>query len=191
MIFHNFPLQIRTILNGHLMLLLCIAFYLIWWAIAFRPGGNYNIISTISIILAFITGIAGTIICASGLGMKSSNTVNIPNIYFIYGAIVLYFIMFFISSKFFHRQVTTELFLLIAWLVLEYSVLNVMNANDIFKISTVIILGVVSTLVFIINFYCYMVYYDLSGFKSYIDGMIPLIDSAVVMIIYMVLIINK
>ena len=97
--------------------------------------------------------------------------------------IISYMILLFVSANLFHRQVTSELFIIVGWTVLELCIVGTLyrygaigRGNLAAYITGIIIVTVLSMV-------CYLLYYDLEYVKGYIDGMIPLILTGIMMVI--------
>ena len=90
-----------------------------------------------------------------------------------------------------HRQVTTELILIVGWTVLEISALDTMQCfNSLGGITTktALILMAVVIVMAVASMVAYLLYYGLDAVKGYIDGMIPLILIAGTMIAELVVV---
>ena len=170
----------KYITGGHVLMIICIAFYLIWWSVTFKPGGAATAFGTICIIAAFLFGAAGIVVNTLGLKSRPVGASVVPGWSIIVGGIVLYVILFAVFTLIFHRMLTTELFLIVGWAVLEICNVNALRGTGIFgaggSIAAVCIIGVTAVICLI----CYMYYYKLDEVKGWIDGMIPLIISGIV-----------
>ena len=90
------------------------------------------------------------------------------------GGAITYVILLAVTSGLLHRQVTSELLIITAWAVLELSLVSFLHGVGRFTVpvtlgSVILILAAAT-----ISMVCYLLYYS-------IDGMIPLIAVAVVM----------
>ena len=112
----------KLLMTGHILLLFCCGFYLAWWCHAFRPGFAGSRVAGPAgalLLITAVTGLAGVVFSAIGNSRPGSRPALIPSSAVIVGGIVLYVLLMIGSSVFLHRRVTTELLLIIAWLVLE------------------------------------------------------------------------
>ncbi|MCI2062957.1 MAG: hypothetical protein LKJ83_09385 [Eubacteriaceae bacterium] len=171
----------KYIADGHILLVLCIVCYLVWWSITFRPGGSATAFGNICITGAFLFGAAGVIINAHGLNIRPAGASAVPGWYILVGGAVIYVILFAVFTLVFHRRLTTELFLIVGWAAMEICTVNGLRGTGIFgaggSTAAVCIIGAAA----VVSLICYMYYYELEGVKGWIDGMIPLIISGVVM----------
>lgn len=170
------------ILFGNIAMILCSAFYLIWWSIAFKPGGSSTSFSTICIILAFITGIGGIILASFGISFLSCQEF-FSHRWIIAIAGATYVTLFIITWKLLKRPVTSELAIILIWGVFECCILNVLYGYYFWKgtsfILFVIVLGAV-----IVNMFYYVRYYNLPMERRYYEGMMPLaIDGSITLLI--------
>ena len=176
----------KEIAYGNWMLVICSIFYLAWWLITFRPPApKSSVVGTLLLIGAFTTGLFGIYRIIKAIVSSDRETVNIgiPGIGIIIGGIFLYVTLLFITKTVFNRQVTSELFIIVGWAVLEISAVNyaysvgAMQINRFFMWSIVILVGAVICLM------CYVMYYNLPYFKGYIDGCISLIIVGITMLV--------
>ena len=90
-------------------------------------------------------------------------------------------VLFLVTYLIFKRQVTTELFLIVGWAVLELCAVNVLYGMGQFQLTGAVVFAVIIAAAALISLICYIFYYKLGQTAGYIDGMIPLILAAVVM----------
>ena len=97
--------------------------------------------------------------------------------------IISYMVLLFVSANLFHRQVTSELFIIVGWTVLELCLVGTLYRYGIIGRGNLAahITGII--IVTVLSMVCYLLYYDLEYVKGYIDGMIPLILTGVMMVI--------
>lgn len=171
---------IKPLMLGHVLLIICCVFYLIWWCVAFRPGYQGSRASGM-LLLAVISGLGGVIYSVMGIISKSGRPVRIPVFLIILGAVVIYVLLMVGSSLLLHRQVTTELFLIIGWLMLEIISYQSAYRMEIFGTTGMNIFIAVAAIVAVLSLYFYMQYYNVSEIRGYIYGMIPLITVALCM----------
>ena len=100
-----------------------------------------------------------------GCNQPGSRPAPIPSIVILVGGIVIYIVLMIGSSVFLHRQVTTELLLIIGWLVLE--ALSYQNAycHEAIGRSVVMALMLAAVIASVLSLYFYLQYYQvvLSG----------------------------
>lgn len=104
------------------------------------------------------------------------------NVSMLLGGIVLYILLLFWTSYLMHRQVTTELLLIIGWGMLVFCEMNTLYGSHAFTSAAAIIGCVVAAIFVITSMVCYLAYYDLEPMKGFYDGMIPLILVGIYMI---------
>lgn len=179
--FSNYSAQARQMLTGNLMLVVCCVFYLLWWLIAFKPNGAVKgIKSGWLLIPAFIFGIAAVMQIVRGSWVDGE--LLFPSSAVVIGGIAIYVILLAATAIFLKRQVTTELFLIVGWAVLTFMEINSLYALGDFSKTAAIIFLIVVVIAAIVSLICYLLYYNLDSVKGYVDGMIPLLIVAVMMI---------
>ena len=179
---------------GNWLMVICSIFYLAWWLIVFRPPApKSSFIGNILLILAFVSGIGGLFFTIREMTVPTEEMHNegINGIIIIMSGIVLYMVLLLMTKTMFHRQVTSELFIITGWVVLEAAICNYMYAMGVFSVKKAAILAVVVLITGLISLVCYVLYYDLPYVKGYIDGCIPLALVMVVMTLINVMIKGK
>ena len=174
------------VLLGNWLLVICSICYLAWWLITFKPPApKGSMVGTLILIGAFASGLSGLFFAVTGMASPSEEVIQegIPGILIIASGIILYAILLLLTRTIFHRQVTSELFIIVGWSVLEAALCNYMYTLGEFSAKEAIICAAVILLVSIISLICYILYYELSYVKGYIDGCIPLVLCMIVMII--------
>ena len=174
------------LLTGNWMMVLCAGFYLAWWRITFRPPAPEGTpLGRICIILAFISGIAGIALAAAGMNSASKEPARtgLPGIAIVMGGIILYVLLLAISSKVFHRQVTSELLIIFMWTVLELCAINHWYGSGSLPLITSVIFAIIVVLTAIASLICYLQYYRVSYEQGFLIGSIPLVLTGVVMIL--------
>lgn len=173
----------NTFVWGHALMAACAVLYLAWWVIFFRPDipkvtGALYWVGVACIIGAAFTGIAGAIVI--GIGVARVPSPPAPSgIWFAIGAVVVYIVLAYVTSRLFHRPITTELVLFVAWTALELACISALGASGGFSPARAILLGVIVVAMFAVMLVTYMLYYNLSSLPSFIDGAIPLAMVAV------------
>ena len=95
--------------------------------------------------------------------------------------IAAYTVLLLVTKFVFHRVVTAELFLIVAWTVLEALVIHSLYAGKFLSDSGVMFLGSVITAAFVISMVLYMAYYRMEEMKAFYAAMVPLVTEAVAM----------
>ncbi len=181
----------NKILIGNWLMVICSIFYLAWWLIVFRPPApKSSFLGNILLILAFVSGIGGLFFTIREMAVPTEEMHNegIHGIIIMMSGIVLYMVLLLMTKTMFHRQVTSELFIITGWVVLEAAICNYMYAMGVFSAQKAAILAAVVLITGLISLICYVLYYDLPYVKGYIDGCIPLALVMIVMIIVNVMI---
>ncbi len=171
---------------GNWMMVVCAGFYLAWWRITFRPPAPEGTpIGSVCLIMAFVSGIAGIVLAAIGMNDTSQEPVRtgLPGIGIIIGGVILYVLMLALSSRFFHRQVTSELLIIVTWMVLELCVINHWFRYGALQQMPVVILAILVVLTAIASLICYLQYYRVEYEQGYLIGSIPLVLTGIVMIV--------
>ena len=172
----------RRIITGQILLIVCCVFYLIWWYRGYRPGSAADRIGGVNGILLFITmafGIAGVVL--SLMRIPSVNVPKISPMLILAGGIASYVVFLIITRCFFHRIVTAELFLIVAWTMLEITVINRLSAGGFLSDNRFVFLFVVIAAAFIISMVLYVAYYRMEEMKAFYAAMIPLITEGAAM----------
>ena len=175
------------LLIGNWMMVLCAVFYLAWWRITFRPPAPEGTpLGRICIILAFVSGIAGIVLAIAGMNgtSKESARTGLSGIMIVIGGVILYALLLAISSKVLHRQVTSELMIIIMWTVLELCAINHWFESYSLSQSAAVIFAVIVILTAIASLICYLQYYRVSYEQGYLIGSIPLVLTGIVMTLF-------
>ena len=172
----------QRILWGQTALILCCLFYLIWWYRGFRPGVNVNRVGGLNGFLLLITavlGIAGVLLSLSPVETKRDAYLH--PFYSTIGGIVAYIILLIVTKYGFKRIVTTELFLIVGWTVLELCVINSLYGGEYLSAGSFFILCIVIAAAFVLSMILYVAYYRMEENKAFFLAMLPLVLAAVVM----------
>ena len=108
---------------------------------------------------------------------------GIPGIVLITGGIILYVALLILTRVIFHRQVTSELFIIVGWAVLEIAAVNFACKIGVLQSAGFIAWAVTILIIAVISLICYILYYNLPYVKGYIDGCIPLVLVGAAMLI--------
>ncbi len=176
------------IMLGNIFIIICCAFYLLWWILAFRPTGAVKgIRSGWLLIPAVVSGVLSLVMIIRTLKTAKPDDSFFGVGHVIGAGFVLYFILLIVTRVLFHRQVTTELFLIVGWTVLAFLEINLLYGIGSFGRGAAIALFVAALVTAAVSMVCYILYYGLDIKTGYIDGMIPLILVAVFMAVLAVL----
>ena len=180
--FSQYDLQTRQMLTGNLLLVGCCAFYLAWWLIAFKPESAIKgMKSGWLLIPAFLFGLAAVIQIVRGSNVDGQ-TALLSRTAVLVGGVIAYVVLLAATSIILKRQVTTELFLIMGWTVLMFLEVNGLFALGQYSRGMSIGFLVATVIAVIVSLICYLLYYSLDSVKGYIDGTIPLLLVAVMMI---------
>lgn len=178
---HDFDFQTRQIFFGNLLLVICCAFYLAWWLLAFKPVNPIKGMKTGWLLIpAFAAGVAAVVFAARGLGAVSANPGLFPSGWILWGGILAYVVLLAITRFLLHRPVTTELFLIVGWAMLALSEVSALLGGGAFSHGIAIRFVTIVVVSTVISLICYTLYYNLSAAAGFIDGMVPLLMSALV-----------
>lgn len=177
---HGLP--VKQIFRGNLLLIVCCAFYLAWWILAFKPVGAVRGMKTGWLLIpAFASGLAAIILTVNGIQSASTDIALFPKGSLLWGAVAAYFILFAVTYLILKRPVTTELFLIVGWAALALSEINVLYGIGRFSHQLSLIFVVIIAAATLISLICYALYYNLGNYAGYFDGMVPLCMAALVM----------
>ncbi len=167
---------------GSLLLVGCCAFYLLWWLLAFRPTGAVKgLRSGWLLIPALLLGIAAVVMILRGVNAaETSRSFFSARTVLLVGA-VAYAALLVLTRLAFHRQVTTELLLIVGWTVLAFLAGNALYGLGVVTRNGALGLFAAAVLIAVASMVCYVLYYGLGDRAGYIDGMIPLMIVAVYM----------
>ena len=177
--FHS---QEKQIFVGNILFIVCCGFYLAWWLLAFRPSGAYNNAKTgLLLIPASITGLLGVVLTIRGILAETLAKQLLSGGYILWGGIAAFLVLLAVTALLLKRPVTTELILIVGWGMLALAEVNVLFGIGLFshRLSVGFLL-IICTAV-LISLVCYILYYRLDSRAGYIDGMIPLLLSALAM----------
>jgi hypothetical protein len=182
LVIHNFNISAKQIFYSNILLIICCAFYLTWWSLAFKPTGAIKGIRTGWLLIpAFAAGLAAIILAVKGIQSVSNDVALFPNGLLLWGGIAAYLILLLATRLLFQRPVTTELFLIVGWAVLALSEINALYGISLLSHGAAAIFTVVIGAAALISLVCYVLYYSLENRAGYFDGMVPLLMAALVM----------
>lgn len=179
------------VITGQILLVVCCIFYLIWWSISYRPDVTVNRAGGINGILLLITALSGiTGLVLSIYGANALPTVSQSKLsggYIVIGGIIAYVVLLLVTRLAFQRPVTTELFLITGWVMLELTVIGSLNGAGRLSDPRFWILLAVIIAAFVISMVLYVLYYRMEPMKAFYAAMVPLITEGVSMIAVIVL----
>ena len=174
------------VLLGNWLLVICSIFYLAWWLVTFKPPQmKSSLIGNIFLVIAFVSGLSGMFISVKEIAIPTSEIIikGISGLWLILGGAASYILLLLLTRAIFHRQVTSELFIITGWALLEIAICNYMYAVGVFRIKEALILALIVLITALISLVCYILYYKLPYEKGYIDGCIPLVLCMLVMVL--------
>ena len=178
----------RQIIIGQILMVVCCIFYLAWWYLGYRPNTQVDRAEGINGILLFLTaafGMAGLIF--SLMPTEETAVTKYRQIIIVIGGIAAYIILMMITKYGFQRIVTTELFLIVGWTMLEMSLLNRLSGSGLLTGPKLVIMYVVIVLAFVISMSLYVAYYRMEEMKAFYAAMVPLITEGLSMATLVVL----
>lgn len=175
----------RNIITGQTLLILCCGTYLLWWFRGYRPGVSVSRLGGMNGALFCLTaalGIAGVLFSLMPVkGETLSPKLDPGHIIFI--GILTCIGLFLITRFLFHRVVTTELFLIVGWTMLEIAVINRANATGFLSDSRFLFLCIVIGIAFVVSIVLYVAYYRMEEMKAFYAAMVPLVTESAAMAI--------
>ena len=183
--FQNYGTSMEMLFKGILMLAVCSGCYLVLWGVAFYLERHAPLLWLSGILLA------GTAVCeimavnwmAQGIFQAEKVRAGISGGWILAGGVIGYIVLLVISNVVFYRMVTTELFLIIGWAVLNLITVDTLYASGLFSAGVSVAFVVLTLVVVVASLYCYMIYYELETWKGYIDGFLPLVMVGIVMLV--------
>lgn len=169
------------ILCGQILLILCCIVYLIWWSRSFRPGDTVNRIGGANGALLFITallGIAGMVVTLLGNTEMPIVRRHLSGYLLLGIGVLAYLLLLGITRGIFHRIVTTELFLIVGWTILELSLISTLWGAQRLAKGAVIALVITILTAFVISMILYVLYYRMEPWPAFYAAMMPLIMEA-------------
>ena len=182
--FSDYGAAMNTLFRGVLMLAACAGCYLLWWGVAFYPERHAPLwLSGILLVVTAVCGIMAVNWMAQGIFQTEGIRKGASGGWILAGGVICYIVLLVISNLVFHRMVTTELFLIVGWAVLNLVTVNVLYTSGLFSYGISIAFGVLTLAVVVGSLYCYMIYYKLEKWKGYIDGFLPLVMVGIAMLL--------
>lgn len=179
---HIFSFPEKQIFAGNLLLIVCCAFYLAWWVLAFKPSGAVGgFKSGWLLIPAFLAGLAAIFLAVGGMTSVSLRARLFPGGLLLWGGVAAYLVLLLLTRFLLKRPVTTELFLIVGWAAFALSEINTLYGAGLFSHGAAVGFSAVVGVTAVASLVCYILYYGLTGYAGYFDGMIPLLGVALVM----------
>ncbi len=176
--------QIRL---GQGLLIICCVFYLIWWSVAFHPNHGDSHTAGVDGILLLITmafGMAGLVFNMLGITKMPPGRGLVSGIVIIIAGVVTYVVLLYGSRIILHRQVTSELFLIIGWTMLEVASINRSFAWGRIPVDRAVVFLIIVAVAAVLSLYFYLQYYKVQPMVGYFFGMVPLVTEAISMGIF-------
>lgn len=181
--FSHFDLQTKQILTGNILLIFCCVFYLAWWILAFKPTGAIKGMKSGWLLLpAVVFGAAAILQIVRGSGVADSQSVLFPQTAVLISGVIVYVVLLVATRLLLNRQVTTELFLIVGWTVLMFLEVNALFAQGQYSRTAAIVMLVIMVIAAVVSLVCYLLYYNLDSVRGYVDGMVPLLLIAAMMV---------
>ena len=182
----------RHIITGQTLLIACCIFYMIWWYRGFRPNVEADRLGGINGILLLITAVLGVAgILFSLIPTPETAGTKYGQMYIIIGGIAAYIILMMVTKYAFNRIVTSELFLIVGWTILELSLLNRLDGSNLLSGTGLMVVYMSVVLAFIISMILYVAYYRMEDNAAFYSAMVPLITEAASMGMLLVMLLKQ
>ena len=172
----------KTIITGQILLILCCIVYLIWWYRGFRPGiyvSRAGGVNGVLLLITMVLGFAGVVF--SLMPAEKIREPLVSQVMIVICGIATYFILLVVTKVFFNRVVTTELFLIVGWTMLETIVTNRLYAIGSLGGKSFSAIIVIIAAAFLIGIVLYVAYYRMEEMRAFYAAMIPLVADAIAM----------
>ena len=171
------------IVVGNALFVVCCAFYLAWWLVWFHPVNPVTGIKTGWLLIpAAAAGMVGVACALWGISSLSAPGVFFPNAFVVAGGVVAYVAFAVLTRWLFERPITSELFLITGWAALAVAQVNALYGSVLFPRGVALALLAVIGVILAISLVCYVWYFRLDAWRSYVDGMVPLVLTAAFMV---------
>lgn len=182
----------RHIITGQILLIVCCIFYMIWWYRGFKPNVEADRLGSINGILLLITAVLGVAgILFSLMPTPKTAGTKYGQMYIIIGGIAAYIILMMVTKYAFNRIVTSELFLIVGWTILELSLLNRLDGSNLLSGTGLMVVYVSVVLAFIISMILYVAYYRMEDNAAFYSAMVPLVTEATSMGMLLVMLLKQ
>jgi hypothetical protein len=175
----------QKIIAGQSFMIGCCVFYLLWWRLSYRPDVSVNRVSGINGLLFALTvlcGLAGVILSLSGSGaLPAVHPRRLKTAQILIGGVIAYVILLGLTSSLFHRPVTTELFLITAWTMMEVSLLNALEGASVITSGRCTAGFCIIAAAAAVSLVLYVLYYRMAPMRAFYAAMVPLITEGISM----------
>lgn len=86
---------------------------------------------------------------------------------------------------------TTELFLITGWTMLEVAVVNKLNAAENISLTEMLVMLAVIVVAFLISMILYVAYYRMDEMKAFYAAMVPLVTEGATMVLLVGMMLRK
>ena len=172
----------KTIITGQILLILCCIVYLIWWYRGFRPGiyvSRAGGVNGVLLLITMVLGFAGVVF--SLMPAEKIREPLVSQVMIVICGIAAYFILLVVTKVFFNRIVTTELFLIVGWTMLETIVADRLYAIGSLGSKSFFAITVIIAIAFLIGIVLYVAYYRMEEMRAFYAAMVPLVVDAAAM----------
>ena len=172
----------KTIITGQILLILCCTVYLIWWYRGFRPGiyvSRAGGVNGVLLLITLVLGFAGVVF--SLMPAEKIREPLVSQVMIVICGIAAYFILLVVTKVFFNRVVTTELFLIVGWTMLETIVADRLYAIGSLSSKSFSAITVIIAIAFLIGIVLYVAYYRMEEMRAFYAAMVPLVVDAIAM----------
>jgi len=164
------------LLSGHAIIVITAVIYSIAWTLNYGNGKiSEPVLISVLINISLLAGICGAFISILSAGdiYRSLSLSRLRIRYFIAGGLALFILTDLTTFYGFGRMLTSELILIFIWGTIEACTLTGMIHQRLFSKPQVFFTLLFFILSFLTSLFCYTIHYTLSGFASYINGLIP------------------
>ena len=175
----------NRLISGQCLLVLCCAFYLVWWYRGFRPGITVNRVGGVNGVLLLVTavlGLAGVSFSLLSI-IDTEVSLRFSPTFILFGGIMIYVLLLLVTKYAFHRIVTSELLLIVVWTMLEAAVVNWLNSGGFLTGYRLAVMVIILMAAFVISIVLYVAYYRMEEMKAFYAAMVPLVTEAAAMIV--------
>ena len=172
----------KTIITGQILLILCCIVYLIWWYRGFRPGiyvSRAGGVNGALLLITMVLGFAGVVF--SLMPAEKIREPLVSQVMIVICGIAAYFILLVVTKVYFNRAVTTELFLIVGWTMLETIVADRLCAIGSLSGKSFSAIIVIIAVAFLIGIVLYVAYYRMEEMRAFYAAMVPLVVDAIAM----------
>lgn len=161
---------------GELLCVGCCAFYLAWWSVAFHPVRSYPLWLKAALFIPMLgLGLGGCGVMLLGVRGLCAANAELRVWPLVIGAIAIYVLLLIVSNLLLHRQVTTELFLIMATSALQVCVVYAFGFVGVWSGTLCLFLYTLIVAVALASLICYLRYYELPPMSAFRVAMVPLV----------------